>query len=121
MKLLRISNDAQGETHFDIDEIKLTVKDFAPPASPFQVSEPLDAAKFILIELPVGWVGEAHVSPRKQILFCLSGEIMITSSRGEERIISAGMGLLMDDLVGRGHRSEVISNGAATAVIIQIK
>jgi hypothetical protein len=72
-----------------------------------------------MIQLPPGWVGEPHVSPRKQVLFCLSGSVKVTCSTGEAAVLSAGMGMAMSDVAGKGHKSEVISAEAANAVIIQ--
>ena len=60
-----------------------------------------------------------HVSPKRQIMFCLSGSIRVTSSTNDERIIDAGMGLLMDDTTGKGHISEVISTVPVTQVVVQ--
>ena len=43
----------------------------------------------------------------------------ITSSTHDERVIDAGMGLLMEDTTGKGHISEVISTVPVTQVIVQ--
>lgn len=77
------------------------------------------ATRFIMIRLPPGWVGEQHVSPKKQILFCLSGSVRITCSTGAVEVLTAGMGIEMSDIVGKGHKSEVTSAEPVNAVIIQ--
>jgi len=119
MNLIRLCSDAAGESHFEQVDLKLTLKEFAPPAAPLHISEPHSAKAFLLLQLPVGWIGKMHVSPKRQIMFCLSGSIKITSSTNDERIIDAGMGLLMEDTTGKGHISEVISTVPVTQVIVQ--
>ncbi len=119
MNLIRLYSDAAGESQFEQVDLKLTLKEFALPAAPLQISEPQDAKAWLLLQLRVGWIGEMHVSPKRQIMFCLSGSIRVTSSTNDERIIDAGMGLLMDDTTGKGHISEVISAVPVTQVVVQ--
>jgi hypothetical protein len=119
MNLIRLYSDAAGESHFEQVDLKLTLREFAPPAVAFHISEPQTAKAYLLLQLPVGWIGEMHVSPKRQIMFCLSGSVKITSSTREERVIDAGMGLLMEDTTGKGHISEVISTMPVTQVIVQ--
>jgi len=52
-------------------------------------------------------------------MFRLSGSIKITSSAKDERVIDAGMGLLVEDTTGKGHVSEVVSTVPVTQVIVQ--
>jgi hypothetical protein len=119
MTLLRLDADNNGDTRFSKTEIALALQDFAPPAAPFEASDAQPAAQFVMIRLPVGWVGEPHPSPRPQVLFCLTGSLMITCSTGETAAIEAGMGLVMSDISGKGHKSEVTSAEPVDAVIIQ--
>ena len=60
-----------------------------------------------------------HVAPKRQVMFCLSGSLKVTSSTGDERVFEAGMGWLMEDTTGKGHVTAVISSLPATGVIIQ--
>ncbi|QQO22631.1 hypothetical protein JJB98_23230 [Bradyrhizobium diazoefficiens] len=119
MALLRLYADDNGDTRFGATEIALTLQDFAPPAAPFEASDGQPATQFVVIRLPVGWVGEQHPSPKPQVLFCLTGSLKITCSTGETATIEAGMGLVMTDVSGKGHQSEVTSAGPVNAVIIQ--
>ena len=119
MNLIRLYTDAAGESHFGQCNLELTLKEFAPPAAPLHISAPQAATAFLLLQLPVGWIGEMHVSPKRQVMFCLSGSIKFTSSLNEERIIEAGMGLFMEDTTGKGHVSKVISSVPVTQIIIQ--
>jgi quercetin dioxygenase-like cupin family protein len=117
--LLHLYTDERGDTHVGTTALTMSVNDFAPPATPFHVSDALPATKFLLIHLPAGWVGEAHTSPKRQVLFCLSGQLKITCSTGETVIVETGMGILMEDETGRGHSTEVTSEIGVTGVMIQ--
>ena len=115
-----LTEDEAGESHFRTGEIPRALRNFAPPAPPFFVSAMQTASGYVVIRLPVGWVGEAHPSPHRQILFCLAGTLRVTASDGEPRMINTGDAFLMEDTRGKGHRSEVISSEAVEAVIIQL-
>jgi hypothetical protein len=117
--LLRLYADDNGDTHVGTTEVRLALQDFAPPATPFNASDGRPATQFIMIELPVGWVGESHPSPKPQVLFCLTGSLKITCSTGDSAVIEAGTGLVMSDVSGKGHKSEVTSAEPVNAVIIQ--
>jgi quercetin dioxygenase-like cupin family protein len=119
-KVHRVSADEAGESHFGAYNVPRTLKDYAPPAHPFFVSDVERATGYVVIHLPVGWVGEPHPSPRRQIVFCLSGSLKITASDGDERSFRAGDAYLLEDTSGRGHRAEVTSEHPVDAVIIQL-
>ncbi len=121
MKFTRLWADDAGESHFASEEIALAVQDFAPPAAPFHVSQPRNASRFVVIELPVGWGGdEPHPSPGRQMLFCLSGSMRITASDGETRSVSAGDAVLLADTAGKGHVTIVTSDEPVKAVMIRL-
>ena len=40
MNLIRLYSDAAGESHFEQVDLKLTLREFAPPAAPLRVSDP---------------------------------------------------------------------------------
>jgi hypothetical protein len=115
-----LTEDDSGESYFTTGEISRTLRDFAPPATPFFVSAVENASGYVVIRLPGGWAGEPHPSPHRQILFCLSGALRVTASDGDSRIIKTGDAFLMEDTRGNGHRSEVISKEPVDAVIVQL-
>ncbi|MEK1852302.1 MAG: cupin domain-containing protein [Phyllobacterium sp.] len=117
-RVVRLKEDAAGESHFDDYEITLEVSDFAPPAPSLLVSSVGDASGYVVVRLPVGWVGERHPSPHRQILFCLSGELKVTASDGEIRMVKTGSAWLMADTRGKGHETEVVSDEPCDAAII---
>ena len=116
----RVWADEAGESHFDAYKLPQALKEYAPPARPFFVSDVERATGYVVIHLPVGWIGEPHPSPRRQIVFCLSGSIVITVSDGETRSFRAGEAYLLEDTSGEGHKAEVTSDVPVTMVLIHM-
>ena len=121
MEVLRLYADEAGESWFDTYDVAMELKDFAPPAEPLYVSEAEAAARYVVIRLPAGWSGARHPTPRRQILFCLRRTMRVTASSGDVREIAAGDAWLMADTTGKGHTTEVVSDGPVDAVIIQLE
>lgn len=116
----RVSADDTGESHFDAYEVPRSLTDYAPPARPFFVSDVERATGWVVIHLPVGWVGEPHPSPRRQIVFCLSGSLAISASDGDARVFGPGDAYPLEDTSGKGHKAEVTSAVPVNAVIVQL-
>lgn len=120
LNILRISEDAAGESHFDAFDLPRTLVQFAPPAVPFFTTGIQPASGYVVIRIPVGWKGEFHRSPHRQMLFCWAGALTVTASDGAVRTVRAGDAWLMADNHGRGHASEVTSDVAFDAVIVTL-
>jgi hypothetical protein len=120
LRVLRTYANAAGESCFNTYEIQRGLRNFAPPAAPLFASEIAEASGYTVLRLPVGWIGERHLSPKRQILFCLSGRVRITPDVGNPQIIAAGDAWMMEDTEGSGHKTEVISEEPFDAVVIQI-
>src|SRR5260370_35145712 len=90
MKVLRLFANESGQSCFDTFEIEREMRDFAPPAPLLYVSDMETASSYAVLRLPVGWTGERHPSPKRQILFCLSGKVRVTPSFGNPPIVAAG-------------------------------
>ena len=119
--VLRLYADASGESRFDEIDVTLKLADFAPPAPPLYMSDPAPATRYTLIHLPAGWSGEQHPSPKRQILFCLSGRMTVIASTGDRRIVAAGDVWLMEDTTGKGHVTEVDTAAPVEAAIVQLE
>ena len=63
LHILRLSEDASGESHFDNLTIARSLQDFVPPAHLLFISTVEKASGYAVLRLPVGWVGERHPSP----------------------------------------------------------
>jgi hypothetical protein len=120
LTVLRLFVTDAGASRFDTFEIPRALRSFAPPAAPLYASELKAASGFVVVRLPTGWIGQRHPTPKRQILFCLSGKIRITPDVGEPRILATGEAWQMEDTDGGGHTTEVISEGPCDAVIIEL-
>jgi hypothetical protein len=116
----RLRADESGLSRFDTFLIQRELTSFAPPALPFPVSKPIPAARFVVLQLPSGWVGERHPSPARQMLFCLGGEVEVTPGAGDPVRIGPGETWLMEDLTGSGHVTQVVSEAPFEAVVVQL-
>lgn len=59
-RYVRLYADADGESHFSDEETELKSVNFAPPASPVNVSAFTPAKHFVLLHAPAGWFGDWH-------------------------------------------------------------
>jgi quercetin dioxygenase-like cupin family protein len=121
VNVVRTYTDDQGSSRFDSYSITQTLQQFAPPADPVFVSAREPARSYVVIYMPPGWAGKPHPSPHRQILFCLTGGMRITSSAGEVRTLNPGDAWLMGDTTGEGHKSEVTTNEGTKVVIVQLE
>jgi hypothetical protein len=120
VKVRRLLANESGLSRFDTIQIEREMTLFAPPAQPFPVSKATPALRFVLLQLPVGWSGERHRTPARQILFCLTGSIRVTPSIGDAATFNPGDAWLMEDTTGSGHKTEVVSQDPFEAVVIQL-
>lgn len=120
MRITRIWADAEGISHFDDVEIELTANDYAPPAPALDVSAPLPAERALLFEFPVGWFGDWHPSPRRQLYCNLGGELEVEVGDGEIRRVGPGAIVLVEDLSGSGHVTRVVGDEASRGVFIHL-
>jgi hypothetical protein len=103
---LRLFADDDGVTQVDTDFTQpLATVDFAPPAPPVFASRISDARALVVIELPVGWQGGWHPSPKEQWVICLAGEMGYEAGDGTRFTLQPGTCILTTDTRGRGHNS----------------
>ena len=120
MEYLFLTEDAGGVSHFEDKAYRLSLADFAPPAPAMFLSEPVEAARCVFLTLPAGWGGAKHPSPRRQIAFCLSGELEVEAGDGEVRRIKPGGIWHMEDVSGSGHTSQVVGPENVNLAIVQL-
>lgn len=95
-------SDSVNVTRFEDLDFSAVPVDFAPPAPPVLVTEPLAAGGVMFLSFPQGWTDPAHPSPARRLAFFLSGEAIGTAG-GEERRGGPGTVVLMEDTTGPGH------------------
>lgn len=121
LSLVRVYSDSIGETHFEDIEIKLDESDFAPPAPPIFISNLQLSTKYGFLSVMPGWSSDWHPTPKRQYIIYLSGMIEAEVSDGEIRQFRPGSITLVEDTVGKGHKSRAIGNDQIIAVIIQLE
>lgn len=120
MRITRIYSDERGESYFDHQEVELSPVDFAPPAPPLNVSSPFPAAQMVLIEIPAGWYGDWHPTPRRQYWVGVTGSIDVTVSSGETRRFGPGSVVLLEDVAGKGHLTREVNGEPAQGLFVQV-
>ena len=120
MKYIRLYSDENGESHFEDLEVQFRSVDFAPPAPPLDISEFGSAENCFILKGPSDWAGEWHPAPFRQFHFYLSGEVEAETSDGEIRRIGAGDIALVEDTVGKGHRSCVVGSSEVLIAVVKL-
>ncbi len=115
MHYTRIYSDNHGESHFEVVELKFT--DEGPLGA---LSEVFSSRAVQFRENTADYYWDYHNPPARQFIILLDGEIRITTSLGEMRQFSAGDILLVEDLEGKGHKTENIKKEKRKSVFIQL-
>lgn len=121
MKILRLFEHENGESDFDTVAIDLNLQDDSPPAKPHYFSDAITANTYVFVECPLGWGGELHAAPRRQVVVCMSGTMRLTTSLGEFRDLSPGSTVLLEDTSGKGHISLVTSETPFQGFIVRLE
>jgi quercetin dioxygenase-like cupin family protein len=116
----RIYTGSDGKTHFEDLEIDLAEVDFAPPAPPVQLSELTPATQWGFFAIPPGWMGDWHPAPRRQVFFYLVGKTEIEVGDGTIRRFGPGDAVIVEDTMGKGHRSRTIGDETALQAVVQM-
>ncbi|MEI6698011.1 MAG: cupin domain-containing protein [Mycobacterium sp.] len=119
LKYVRIFVDADGRSHFEDCELPLETRDFAPPATPLEVSAFMPAEGFAVVRFAPDWSGPWHPSPYRQWFFMMSGSLTVTVSDQTERTVCAGDTVLLEDMGTEGHLTR--TNGGQQAVAVGVR
>jgi quercetin dioxygenase-like cupin family protein len=115
VKYVRLYTDNDGQSRFEDLDFTFAQQEFAPPAPPLDVSEPLEASAVMMLRAPAGWTDPMHPTPARQFMFILAGKWEVTAG-GETRTLSAGDVVLGEDTTGSGHASSVIEDTVLAVV-----
>ena len=88
---------------------------------PVDVAAPVDVTKHVMMRVPIGWKGDLHRAPRRQLLVMLSGEISVEASSGPSLDLEPGDLLLLEDTVGEGHRTANTGGEPAFIMMVHLK
>ena len=120
-EITHIYTDNNGESHFGQTKVDFKLVDYAPPAPPISVSKVQDAEGVLFISSPAGWYGDWHPAPRRQLMFCLTGELEVKVSDGETRRFGPGCPILVEDTSGKGHISRIVGSERCFMAAIPLK
>ena len=121
LNYVRVYSDSVGESHFEDLEIDLNEIDFAPPAPSIFTSDLNSSTSYCFLSVLPGWTSDWHPAPKRQFVIYLSGIIEAEVSDGEIRQFGPGSITLVEDTVGKGHKSKAIGNDKIVAVVIQLE
>jgi len=99
-KITRIYNDTKGDSHFEDVAVSLH-----EAGSIGALSDLVTAQGVIFREVAPSYDYDFHTAPQRQYIVLLEGEIEIETSLGEKRIFGAGEVLLVEDTIGKGHKT----------------
>jgi quercetin dioxygenase-like cupin family protein len=111
----RLFADEQGESRFE--EIKINLTESGPIgylSETYQVKE----LQFRVNDAGYDW--DFHNAPGRQFIILLDGEIEITSSLGDSRTFRGGDVILVEDTVGKGHKTRNTIKQIRKSIIIRI-
>jgi hypothetical protein len=114
--MTRLYTDEAGESHFGTWPWSAVEAQFAPPAAPVEVTEPIAAEQALMLRMPAGWYGEPHPAPRRQLMVVVAGSVEATASDGEMRLFPPGSAILLEDTTGRGHSARAVGGEVLIAV-----
>lgn len=121
MQFVEIYADDDGESHFREHTIPQVSRDFAPPSQPVEVSPDIPTTSTLILSAPAGWDQTFHCTPRKQYAVLLSGRLLVTCSDGDTRTLNPGHMVLLNDLEGKGHLSQVQGPEPATFLLVGLR
>jgi hypothetical protein len=113
MKVTRVYADAAGETHFE--EVEVPVRDAGKIG---RLSDPIPAKSVIFRTNDPDYNYDWHNAPARQYIVLLDGEIELEVSDGEIRRFRGGDILLMEDVVGKGHRTKHVNPSERRSLFI---
>lgn len=120
MQYTRLYADSNGESHFEDVEIEMTPVAFAPPAPPVNLSAFTAATQFGFLSTPIGFFGDWHPTPKRQMFFYLSGQVEVEVSDGEVRRFGPGSVTLVEDTSGKGHTSRAVGKDEILLAVVQL-
>jgi len=117
---LRLYADEAGDSRVEEVSVELRSTPYAPPAPDLYLSHPFPAAAAAFLTFPAGWTGTWHVTPRRQLLVVLSGEIEVELADGTVRQAGPGTVGLLEDTVGSGHITRVVGAQPVRTLVVPL-
>ncbi len=120
MRYVRIYSDENGESHFAEMEMRLAPVVLSLTVPALEASEPQEARQILFIRLASDWNTDWHPAPAYQYMCVLSGTADITVGDGDVRRFSAGDVVLLQDITGKGHQTQVVGQEEMLVAAVQL-
>jgi len=98
--VVRVFSDDDGESHFEDLSIPLHENGMIG-----YLSKKYKVDNLIFRKVAPSYDYDFHTAPARQYIILLDGKIEIETSLGEKRSFGAGDVLLVEDTVGKGHKT----------------
>lgn len=119
LKYAILYTGSDAETHFKDDYIPWQPisgsATKSPCVTPFQ-----EATDIGFLRLPVGQESDWHPAPRKQFVMVLAGIMEVEAGDGQKLTFTPGSVLLVTDVNGKGHRTNVLGEQEVLVVWVPI-
>lgn len=115
MKITRIFSDEEGESYFEDLEIPLIHQ-----GEIGYLSENFEVKKLQFRKVSADYNYDFHHAPQKQFIVLLNGGVEIETSLGELRRFQTGEILLVEDTVGKGHKTRNLEKKERTSLFIHL-
>lgn len=115
MNITTIYADANGDSHFGEKAFPLTE---SSPLGMMSVLQP--ASGVVFRETGADYHYSFHTAPREQFMVILEGGVDFTVSSGEKRRFGPGAIVLLQDTVGKGHKSEAVDGKPRKSIFIPV-
>jgi len=116
MEYIRLFADDAGESHFDDVQIEFAASEYISSAPPLELSSMFAATQFGFMNAPAGWESDWHSSSGRNFFVVIHGEWEVTASDGERRRFGPQSLLLVEDTMGKGHKSRVVSDSIVAMI-----
>ncbi len=114
-KYVRLWEDKDGISHFEDVEVPM---DDVGRAS--DLSDTLAVSGMNFRRNRMDYNLDWHPAPRRQFIVNLTGGVKITASDGEERVLGPGSIMLVEDVSGKGHKSEAAGSEERLSLFIHL-
>ena len=114
MKVIRVYSGEDGESH--LEEVELAYQ----PIADAEVTAMRGASGIQFRHSPPGQYIDWHPAPARQYVIILQGQSKITVGDGSSHTFGVEDVLFADDLTGRGHTTEVVSDEPRVSIFVPL-
>jgi len=115
VKLVRVFTNSNGDSEFG--SITVTMKGSGDIGF---LSQKIPTTGIIFRETPGTYDYDWHCAPRRQFICNLDAAVKITTSTGQERVLQAGEVFYVEDIHGKGHKSQAVGGKTRKSLFIPV-